>query len=165
MISVIGEIKGGNYKKFASFALANSDAIMLIFQNYGHPKEIRHMLKPFRIASRNNHKNGEKGFEWPNTITYTDTSLIHADVYRLSPEVKAFVLSADDIFSWMYPNLPEDISFFRQGKCWLDTTAHEKYCNIYAHETEIAQLLDSMEIEYASYSGNYGEYIEKYFLE
>ena len=109
-------------------------------------KEIRHALKPFRIASRNNHKNGEKEFEWPGTVTWTDgsLSLIHADVYRLAPEVEAYILSADDLFSWMYPERPEDISFFYKGKCWIDTTAHEEYCNIYDHEPEMARLIDSI---------------------
>ena len=172
MISVIGQIRGEDYKRFVSFALSNSDAVMLIFQNYGRPfkkriKEIRHALKPFRIASRNNHKNGEKEFKWPGTVTWTDDSLslIHADVYRLAPEVEAYILSADDIFSWMYPERPEDISFFYKGKCWIDTTAHEEYCNIYDHEPEMARLLDSMGIEYESYSGDYGGYTEKYPFE
>ncbi len=46
MISVVGYIKGDDYKKVISFAIEHSDAVMLIFQNYGHPfkkklKEIR----------------------------------------------------------------------------------------------------------------------------
>ena len=51
MLSVISGIKGENDKKFASFALADSDAIMLIFQSYKkrNPK-IRHVMKPFRIV-------------------------------------------------------------------------------------------------------------------
>lgn len=69
MISVIGQIRGEDYQRFVSFALANSDAVMLIFQNYGRPfkkriKEIRHAPKSFRIACRNSHKNGEKEFKW-----------------------------------------------------------------------------------------------------
>ena len=51
-LSVISEIKGENDKKFASFALADSDAIMLIFQSYKkRNQKIRHVMKPFRIAS------------------------------------------------------------------------------------------------------------------
>lgn len=169
MISVTGSIKGDDYKKVISFVLENSDAMMLIFQSYGRPfkksiKDVRNALKPFRIASRNNHKSRENGFEWPGTITWDDNSLIHADTYRLSEEVKKYVLSADDIFSWIYPERPEDISFFSKCECWLSTTAHEGFCDVFDHEYEMGRLLDSLGIEYQKYSGSCECFIEEYSL-
>lgn len=170
MISVEGCIKGDNYKKVISFVLENSDAVMLIFQSYGHPfkkslKAVRSVLKPFRIASRNNHKTKEDGFRWPGTISWDENSLIHADTYRLSEEVKKYILSADDIFSWIYPGRPEDISFFCNGECWLSTTAHEELCDIFDHESEIKYLLDSLGIEYTQMANSCERFVEKYSLE
>lgn len=171
MISVIGDIKGDDYKKFASFALAHSDAIMLIYCAYGYPlkkkiRDIRRMLRPFRIASRDNSKSYKKGipeFEWPNTISRTK-ALICAETYRLSPEVKEFVLSVDNIFAWMYPERPEDLAFFYQGECWIATTAHEQLCNITDHEREIAKMLCSMGIEYRRSPGHSERFKEKYTI-
>lgn len=170
MISVTGNIRGDDYKKVISFAMENSDAVMLIFQSYGRPfkkniKNVRNALKPFRIASRNNHKSREDGFEWPGTVTWDDNSLIHADTYRLSEEVKEYVLSADDIFSWIYPNRPEDISFFSNGECWLSTTAHEELCDIFDHESEMKFLLDSLGIEYTQIHNSCECFVEKYSFE
>lgn len=169
MVSVVGSIKGDDYKRVVSFALENSDAVMLIFQSYGRPfkraiKAIRKELKPFRIASRSNHNAKGEAFEWPGTITWDKTSLIHADTYRLSPEVRAYILSADDLFSWIYPERPEDISFFFKGECWLSTTAHEAFCDVFDHEYEMACLLDSLGIEYEKNFEKPKRFSEKYAL-
>ena len=171
MISVYGDLKGENYKKFVSFAMERSDAIMLIYCGYGYPlkkriRDIRRMLRPFRVASRDNSKSYKKGkpeFEWPNTISRTN-ALICAETYRLSPEVKEIVLSADDIFAWNYPQRPEDISFFYQGECWIETTAHEKLFYICDHERESVKLLCSMGIEYKRYPWECERFKEKYTI-
>ena len=91
MISVYGDLKGENYKTFVSFAMEHSDAMMLIYCGYGYPlkrriRDIRRMLRPFRVASRDNSKSLKKGkpeFEWPNTISRTK-ALICAETYPRS---------------------------------------------------------------------------------
>lgn len=171
MISVYGDLKGENYKTFVSFAMEHSDAIMLIYCGYGYPlkrriRDIRQMLRPFRVASRDNSKSLKKGkpeFKWPSTISWTK-ALICAETYRVSPEVKEIVLSVDDIFAWNYPNRPEDISFFYQGECWIATTAHEKLFFIYDHEREVALMLTEMGIEYERYPGGSTRFKEKYII-
>ena len=169
MISVVGYIKGDDYKKVISFAIEHSDAVMLIFQNYGHPfkkklKEIRMRLRPSRIASRSNYKKSGDGFAWPGTVSWDTNSLIHADVYRLAPEVKEYILSAEDLYSWIYPDRPEDIAFFANGECWLSTTAHEELCEVFNYESETTQLLDSLGIEYVHILEPCDRFIEKYSL-
>lgn len=167
MIAVTGCIRGEAYKALVSFALEHSDALILIFRSYyGRPfkkriRETRDMLKPYRIASRSNRKSREESFEWPGTVTW-DKSLIHADLYRLSPEVREYALSVDDMFAWIYPDRPEDISFFYKGECWLSTTAHEGFCYIYDHESEITQLLDRLDIEYERDDEPCERFTEKY---
>lgn len=169
MISVTGNIRGDDYKKVISFAMENSDAVMLIFRSYGRSfkkriRDIRKYLKPFRVASRNNHQTKEETFEWPDTVTWEKTLPIYADVYRLSPEVKEYILSADDIFAWIYPERPEDISFFFEGECWLSTTAHEGFCDVFDHEYEMGCLLDSLGIEYMKTFDRCERFVEKYSL-
>ncbi len=41
------------------------------------------------------------------------------------PKVKEFLRLANSIFSWKYPDFPEDVSFLRQDKCWARNVAHE----------------------------------------
>ena len=160
MISVYGDLKGENYTTFVSFAMEHSDAIMLTYHTFDHPlkksvQEIRKKLKPFRVAYRDNSKSLKKGkpeIRWAQTISWTPTR-IFVETYRLSPEVKEVVLSADDIFAWQYPKRPDDLSLFYQGECWVATTAHEKFFSTYDHEREVALMLTEMGIEYKRYPG------------
>lgn len=170
MISVIDDIYGENYKKFMSFAFEKSDAALLVYQSYGRPfkrriQEIRSRLKPFLLSTRNNAKmkKNADGFEWPGTVTWNE-SLMHVCVYRLSPEVREYILSANDLFDWMYPERPEDIAFFSNGECWLSTTAHEKYCDIFGHEREAALLLAGLGVAYERFSAPCAPYAEEYTL-
>ena len=109
MLSIIGDIQGENDKKFISFAFEKSDAVLLVYRSYGRPfkrriQEIRRRLKPFLLSSRNNAKmkKSADGFAWPGTVAW-DESLIHVCVYRLSPEVREYILSANALFDWIYP--------------------------------------------------------------
>lgn len=54
-------------------------------------------------------------------------------------KVKEFLLSAGSIFSWRYPDFPEDICFFRNGQYWIRSVAHENllfFSNITNDEAE-----------------------------
>ncbi len=42
-----------------------------------------------------------------------------------------FLFNSHDLFKWQYPDLPEDLCLFSNGKCWLTIAAHEKQCWIY----------------------------------
>lgn len=39
---------------------------------------------------------------------------------------KKFLLRAKSIWDWQYPKLPEDICFFKNGKCIFRSVAHER---------------------------------------
>ena len=41
------------------------------------------------------------------------------------------IISAKSLYSWVYPDMPEDLCLFSKQKCWLKSVAHEKYCWIY----------------------------------
>lgn len=56
------------------------------------------------------------------------------------PSVREFLLTSDSIFNWKNPDFPEDVSFFRQGKCWIRNVAHENmmfFENITDYEFEL----------------------------
>lgn len=171
MISLCGDLKGEDYQTFVTFAMERSDAVMFVYHTFGYQlksqvREIRQKLKPFRVAYRDNSKSCKKGnpeIKWPQTISWTPT-LIFVETYRLSPEVKEIVRSADNIFAWQYPNRPDDLSFFNQGECWIATTAHEHFCNITDHEREIAKLFCSLGIKYRRYPGHSERFKEKYTI-
>lgn len=48
------------------------------------------------------------------------------------------------LYNWIYPYLPEDLCFYKEGKCYLSSVAHEKLCWIYTEdEDEIKALKET----------------------
>lgn len=41
-----------------------------------------------------------------------------------------------NLYKWIYPNLPEDLCFYRNGKCFVKTISHEKLCFIYTDDSK-----------------------------
>ena len=58
------------------------------------------------------------------------------------------MLSNSDLYAWLNPNYPEDISFFKDGYCWLYSVAHEEMCDIYCESVEEYNYLRSIGIEF-----------------
>lgn len=116
------------------------------------------------IATRSNQKNKREYFSWPGTET-ADRSIIYVDTYHLSDEVKTYIRSAEGIFSWIYPDRLEDISFFKNGECWFFTTVHEKFFDVVDNENEMSEIFDSIGADYEVIDdGGCKKYIENYKL-
>ena len=59
--------------------------------------------------------------------------------------------------------MPQDLSFFKNGECWIYNTAHEYELSFCDHDDEVAAMLDEMGIEYQRYRPRTGVgYIEPY---
>lgn len=56
--------------------------------------------------------------------------------YETTEEVKKYLLSNQDLYSWLNPKYPEDISFFKDGWCYFSTITHEEMCDIYPEDEE-----------------------------
>ena len=164
---------GENYRRLVEFAFAHSDAAMTVFETPGYGREsdakimeTRALLSPYILESRNSSECTPERpeFEWPGTcvgyldpfdfaaVFYHEDRRIYADTYELTDFVKDYILSVDGFFHWTnrYGN-PEDISFFKDGRCWLFTTSHDNYLFFLEHTEEIRRMLDEMKIEYSLY--------------
>lgn len=42
-----------------------------------------------------------------------------------NPKVREFLLSADSVFSWKYPDFPEDMCYFRNGRYWFRSVTNK----------------------------------------
>ena len=61
---------------------------------------------------------------------------------KLGEPVKEYLLSNCDLFSWLNQEYPEDISFFKDGYCWINSVTHEEFCEICCeNETEYNYLI------------------------
>jgi len=82
---------------------------------------------------------------WPGTITLNANQHIYQMiVYSCKPEVINTLKKPKFLFNWDYPMYPMDLAFFRNGYCWITSTAHEEFAAIYLNSqkeaSELAQL-------------------------
>ena len=54
----------------------------------------------------------------------------------------------ESIYDWRYPNFPEDICFYKNGECWLQSIAHEHLCFIYDDSKEIKDYIKWLGFQY-----------------
>lgn len=64
---------------------------------------------------------------------------------RVNSEIKKYLLSNLDLFNW---KIIQDLAFFRNGYCFLDSISHEKLCWIYCDTLEEFEILKKMGIQF-----------------
>lgn len=63
---------------------------------------------------------------WAST-TLGDNQTANVYYFHADENAKKIIkLITKSIYQWGMPSLPEDLSFFKQGKVWLATSSHEK---------------------------------------
>ncbi|PAD21263.1 hypothetical protein [Terribacillus saccharophilus] len=61
--------------------------------------------------------------------------------YRICPESKQTIMqTAENLFHWQQPALPEDLSFMRKGEEYFVTNAHEGYAMLFAEDEQLIEL-------------------------
>lgn len=71
---------------------------------------------------------------------YAEAYLNDIYVFRCTVNVKGFI-KKHNLFSWSHPDLPEDICFYKDNKCFMRTVAHENMCLIYENVFDTVELL------------------------
>lgn len=161
-----GEVIGEKYEKYIRKACAKSDALLFVYfiddEVEGHLEgiRIREKLRPYLIDTR------ELPAQWPRSKISGYTFELHIDIYRICPEIEAFLLSRNGIFDWGYPTHPEDMAFFKDGVCWFATTTHEKEAVFWAsdEDEETFELFEKLDIPFDTYDWKYELYREDYTL-
>ncbi|MEY8192391.1 stage III sporulation protein AH [Peribacillus simplex] len=81
--------------------------------------------------------------EWASNIL-ADGEKAFVYYYHTDSSAKAIILDAtNSLYDWVYPQLPEDLSFFKNGKEWLATNSHEQECYILTEDkNEIDKVMN-----------------------
>lgn len=71
--------------------------------------------------------------EYADTEYFGSLRDYYSEIYvmSLNDDVLGQVMAMEGLYSWKYPDMPEDLCLFSKGKCWLKSIAHEKICWIY----------------------------------
>lgn len=111
---------------------------MVLFEHVRQP--FIESLSPFFIKKREAH-------EWPSTIIGSSNSTYIAAVYRICEGIIPLLLQPGSYFSWRYPRYPEDLSFFKDNRCWLYASSHEGYIEFLPRSQEEYDFVASLGIE------------------
>ena len=69
-------------------------------------------------------------------------------IVEFNNDTKDFLIQTDNLCLWTYPDMPEDVCFFGNGKCFMRTVAHEKLMLIYDDGKDTRRSLRNMGIKF-----------------
>ncbi len=123
-------IQGRYYTDLIDHCYQRCDAFLLVYINYDHDPQYCKVTRWWQqellcdlILERHNPI-------WPSIELIDYRGEVTICIYRFSPHAFELIRSSKDLFSWNYPDKPEDISFLKAGKCYLGISAHEEYAFI-----------------------------------
>lgn len=138
MLIIESEPKGSIYTELIDLASSICNQFILVKRNEIHINESANIvlqeLMPYLQQVKEQNK-------WPGTATLGRPATIY--YYSLNNESKEKLKKyADGLYSWVQPNLPEDLCFLKSdGQAWLINTAHEYMCRIDSDdENELSKL-------------------------
>ena len=99
-------------------------------------------LEPYLIKQRHNPV-------WPSTEIISSPSTYNINIYGTQNIDLDLLVRPKSYFAWRYPYYPEDLSFFRQNRCWLYASSHEKYIEVLPMDRQEYDVLADMGIEFA----------------
>lgn len=164
-MTVKNEINGETYKKLISYVLKKCDAVMMIFRKDGMNNfEINSLNQTIKMVHSNlldeflSKRNGAHwiftkiGYTQLGVQDYSDPpgfdDLFEVRYYKLTSNTQKYLLTNDSMYNWLNPKYPEDISFFKNGYCWLYSVSHEHICDIYCEDEEEYEYLKSIGVEF-----------------
>ena len=71
-------------------------------------------------------------------------------VYQIDSDLNFDFFEKEGLFSWRYPNSPEDLCFYRSGQIYMEVIAHEQLCFFNFDEEEICNFLDKLGVDFIS---------------
>lgn len=133
----LDNIKGKSYKELIDVACKYSDKFILVKRD---DIEIsKNAYKVINILEDSLIEVKEQS-QWPGTML--DGAFAKVYYYRIDNNSREVLKKESNaLFSWMQPNLLEDLCFLRNDKPWIIVTAHERECYI---STEDEYIVDEI---------------------
>lgn len=146
MVVINEEVKDETYEKLIEYAFKKCDAVMFAFYtHFESDKKATNKIKD-KLQQYNKYLIIEKDQSLDETLIYREGMKIA--LYKATDEIKEYLLSNKEIYKWHYPKYPTDVSFFKNGKCWMHTIAHEEMLQIYYETEEEFNYLKSIGIKF-----------------
>ena len=69
-------------------------------------------------------------------------------IIKLNNITKKFFENVKDLYGWLYPEFPEDLSFYIDGKLYMRSIAHERICEFYSESKELKRFLKNNGLQF-----------------
>lgn len=139
VFSVSNDVK---YKELIDLAFKYCDEFTLVVRK---DIDLNNNAKSVIEKLKSSLKTVKEQSKWPGTsLGMGRTAYVY--YYNTDDQVKKIIKEvADSLHSWMQPNLPEDLSFLKNGSEWLINTAHEKDTHIITADKEECEKIKDIE--------------------
>ena len=138
---VCGEILGEQYRRLLEFAISYSDSFCVSTFKV-HRKELNatyfdffEAVAPFEID--------QYACKLPQH--YEKGQKFH--VFRLNNTCKNLIAQQQSLWEWSFPDLPEDLSFLKDKKTWLNCITHERMVIIDTNDDEVYSFINCLGIQ------------------
>ncbi len=166
MVSIFEKINGNAYDKLIALLLKKCDTFTFALPNFSKETvtEKNHVMFPEKEIGDVEYVENGTNFDAYQKRVAPKIELIRSHIVKEYCDVEygtslygyeheIYVVKIDEslnmaffenegLHEWLYPNYPEDLCFYRNGICFLETVAHESYTFLYCEDEEILALLD-----------------------
>lgn len=160
--------KKDTYQKVIEYYSNKCDTVMFVLNKDGFDEEELQELNNLKEKIEEKFKNSfiksvhrltwvnhECGYERQRGLSLRDfTNQFTIYYYKFTEELKDYLLSNKNIYTWLNPDYPEDISFFKDGYCLFYSVIHEEIVELEIRSKEEYKYFKSIGVEF------YDEYYE-----
>ncbi len=94
-----------------------------------------------------------KSKQWSGTVTRGPSATIHE--YKINKETTRLLLqSANSLYEWVSPKLPEDLAFYQKDFNWFYSTTHEELADFRIcseQQVKLMEQIPGLKVEKAEY--------------
>lgn len=138
---IINDPKAQTYKKLLDIAFEYSDSFILVInKDLDTSKNLINVMNKLK----NSLIEMKEESEWPSTKLWKDnTAYIY--YYKTTSNAKEILENeCNSLFGWLQPELPEDLCFFKDKKCWMATCSHEDIVDFYIEDVNLISKLTNV---------------------
>lgn len=132
---VTREPQGETLRNLISIAAERCNTFLFVLEDMALSErgtEVVARLEPMLLSREETNEYPAGTLPWDTVTAYT---------YRVTPESVAIVCEATDrLFSWLQPDLPNDLCFLRNGRPWMTTMASDRELLLTLDEAEYREL-------------------------
>lgn len=166
---------GDVFRNMMQYAIDRSDAVMFVFshmQSETMPKRRRESWEGIRERFAKDRIKTRSDPQWPGTnLTkvahkWPTKDITYVDVYRLSPEIKKFLMTPESLFAgWEMSQYPNDPAWLKDQFAWFETTIHEWGASMYLDNPADFQRLKDMGVQYERWTDGLERWDMEYLIE